>query len=126
MCCLGRYNTSEHSPLTSPLLDSAALRVFSVFDLNPYKPPIFPQYAKFSGFCETMTTITIKGHEFTPLLARDSFGRRAVQYKNNLIKTLSQIGVPSDDVIVDIEPVAIKNVPASATWYAEGYRMHYS
>ena len=73
-----------------------------------------------------MTTITIKGYTFKPLLARDSFGRRAVQYKNTLITTLSKIGVANDDVIVDIEPVAIRNVPASATWYADGYRMHYS
>lgn len=73
-----------------------------------------------------MTTITIKGYTFKPLLARDSFGRRAVQYKNALITTLSKLGVANDDVIVDLEPVAIKNLPASATWYAEGYRMHYS
>ncbi len=49
-----------------------------------------------------------------------------MQYKNNIIETLSQIDVPSDDIDLDIEPVAIKNVPASVTWYADGYRMYYS
>ena len=73
-----------------------------------------------------MATISIKGHEFNAVLARDSYGRRAVQYKNNILSVLSKIDVASDDVIIDIDPVAIKNMRASATWYAEGYRMYYS
>src|SRR3989344_9313308 len=73
-----------------------------------------------------MVLITIKGHEFNALLARDSYGRRALQYKNNIISALSKIDVASDDVNIDIEPVAIKNMRASATWYADGYRMYYS
>lgn len=70
--------------------------------------------------------ITIKGHEFPALLVRDSYSRRALQYKNNIISTLGEIGVTDDDIDIEIEPVAIKNVPASVTWYAEGYRMYYS
>lgn len=78
-------------------------------------------------FCfEPMATITIKGHTFTEVLARDSYSRRAVQYTNKIISALSKIDVGEDDVIIEIEPVAIKSVPASATWYAEGYRMYYS
>src|SRR3989344_8306621 len=73
-----------------------------------------------------MPLLTIKGHEFNALLVRDSYSRRALQYKNNIIDTLGKIGVTSDDIDLDIEPVAIKNVPASVTWYAEGYRMYYS
>ena len=73
-----------------------------------------------------MTTITIKGHEFTSVLARDSFGRRALQYKNNIITVLSKLDLTDDDIIIDLEPVAIKQVAASATWYFEGYRMYYS
>ncbi len=73
-----------------------------------------------------MTTITIKGHEFEAVLAHDSFGRRAVQYKNKIINALSKIGLIADDTIIDLEPIAIKNVQASATWYTEGYRMYYS
>ncbi len=73
-----------------------------------------------------MATIKIKGHEFKDVLAKDSFGRRALQYKNRIISTLKKIGLTDDDVILDLEPVAIKNVQASATWYCEGYRMYYS
>lgn len=73
-----------------------------------------------------METIRIKGHEFRALLAKDSFGRRALQYKNKIITELRKIGIVSDDVIIDLEPMAIKNIPASATWYCDGYRMYYS
>ena len=73
-----------------------------------------------------MATINIKGHEFNAIIAKDSYDRRALQYKNNIIKVLSKIGLTSDDVIIEIEPFAIRNVPASAKWYAEGYRMYYS
>jgi hypothetical protein len=73
-----------------------------------------------------MTTITIKGHEFEAVLAHDSFGRRALQYKNKIITALSKIGLEADDTIIDVEPIAIKNIQASATWYTEGYRMYYS
>lgn len=73
-----------------------------------------------------MANLTIKGHVFKEVLARDSYVRRALQYKNNILKTLSKIGVVSDDVEIEIEPVANKNVPASATWYIDGYRMYYS
>lgn len=73
-----------------------------------------------------MTTITIKGHHFTAVAARDSFGRRALQYKNNIISVLGKLGLTDDDIIIDLEPVAIKNAAASATWYLEGYRMYYS
>ncbi len=73
-----------------------------------------------------MTSITIKGHHFTAVVARDSFGRRALQYKNNIISVLGKLGLTDDDIIIDLEPVAIKNVAASATWYLEGYRMYYS
>ena len=73
-----------------------------------------------------MTDIKIKGHEFKILHVKDAFGRRALQYKNNIINELSRIDVISDDVVIDIEPVAMKNLPASATWYVDGYRMYYS
>ena len=73
-----------------------------------------------------MQLLTIKGHEFHAMLVRDSYSRRAIQYKNNIVDTLGKIGVTSDDIGLEIEPVAIKNVPASVTWYAEGYRMYYS
>jgi hypothetical protein len=73
-----------------------------------------------------MTTITVKGHTFAAVHIRDSFWRRALHYKNNIISILGKLDLTDDDIIIDIEPVAIKNVPASATWYYDGYRMYYS
>lgn len=73
-----------------------------------------------------MTTVTLKGYEFNALVVKDSFSRRAVQYKNNIINSLNKIGVKADDVYIDLEPMVMRNLPASATWYMEGYRLYYS
>jgi len=73
-----------------------------------------------------MTTIAVKGHTFTAVFAKDSYNRRALQYKNKIISILNKIGVMGDDVIIDLEPSAMKNTQASATWYSEGYRLYYS
>lgn len=73
-----------------------------------------------------MECITIKGREFKVVLARDSFGRRALQYKNRIVSALNKIGIVEDDIIIDLEPIAMKNVQASATWYIEGYQLYYS
>jgi hypothetical protein len=73
-----------------------------------------------------MAIINIKGHEFNALVAQDSHSRRALKYKNNLILVLGKIGVIKDDIIIDLEPVAIKNIMASAEWYYDGYKMYYS
>jgi len=70
--------------------------------------------------------VEIKGYEFNAIAIRDSFNRRAQKFKNNIIENLRAIGVPSDDVIIDLEPVAIKRLPASATWYIDGSHCHYS
>ena len=73
-----------------------------------------------------MTKLNIKGHEFDAVIARDSFNRRSVQYANKIIDTLRKIGLTEDDVDIPIEAVAIKKAPAFATWYFEGYHLHYS
>ena len=73
-----------------------------------------------------MTKLKIKGHEFTAVIAKDSFHRRAVQYRNKIIDTLRKIGLTEDDVDIEVEAAAMKKAPASATWFFEGYRMHYS
>src|SRR3989344_5886662 len=57
-----------------------------------------------------MTTIAVKGHTFTAVFAKDSYNRRALQYKNKIISILNKIGVMGDDVIIDLEPSAKKNV----------------
>ena len=73
-----------------------------------------------------MVLLKIKGYEFNALPIRDSFTRRAQRFYNKVINSLRSIGVTEDDITIDLEPVAIKKLPASITWYFEGYRLHYS
>ncbi|MCF7866872.1 DnaJ domain-containing protein [Candidatus Woesearchaeota archaeon] len=73
-----------------------------------------------------MTLTKIKGHEFNVLNIRDSHSRRAQRFKNNIIESLKMIGLTEDDIDIELEPVAIKNLPASASWYVEGMHLHYT
>src|SRR3989344_8135527 len=73
-----------------------------------------------------MAKVKIKGHDFEAVIARDSFNRRAVQYANKIIDILRKIGLTEDDIDIPIEAAAMKKAPASATWYFEGYHLHYS
>ena len=73
-----------------------------------------------------MTKLKIKGHEFNAVIARDSFHRRAVQYRNLIINTLRKLGLTEDDADIPLEPAANKKAPASASWYFDGYHLHYS
>ena len=73
-----------------------------------------------------MAVITVKGHEFDVTIVKDSFSRRAVQFKNNIIHTLKKIGLTEDDMDIQLEACAFKKAPASVTWYFDGYRMYYS
>ena len=70
--------------------------------------------------------IKIKGYEFNAMSVRDSFNRRALKFKNNIITHLRAIGVSPDDVDIELEPLAMKRFPASASWYFEGYNLHFS
>ena len=73
-----------------------------------------------------MATIRIKGHEFNAINIRDSPNRRAQRFKNNIISNLRAIGLTEDDIDIDLEPIAIRKVPASASWYVDGFHLHYS
>ncbi len=73
-----------------------------------------------------MAMIKVKGHEFNALVIKDSSSRRALQFKNNIIATLRQIGVTEDDIDVPLERIAIKRCPATISWYASGYYLHYT
>ena len=73
-----------------------------------------------------MAIIKVKGHEFAALTIKDSFDRRALQYKNKIITNLRKIGLTEDDIEVDLENVAIKNAPASVWWYFGRHYLHYS
>ena len=73
-----------------------------------------------------MITIKVKGHEFEAYVVKDSFSRRAVQFRNNIIHSLKKLGLSENFFDVQLEPSAFKNAPASARWYFEGRNMYYS
>ena len=64
-----------------------------------------------------MTTINVKGHEFAAMSIKDSFDRRALQYKNKIIAALRKIGLTEDDIDIELEAVAAKTAPASAALF---------
>ena len=73
-----------------------------------------------------MANITVKGHEFKEPLIRDSFDRRALQFKNSIITLLKKIGIAEDDINVELPPMAFRRGRASASWYLEGQHLYYS
>lgn len=70
--------------------------------------------------------VKIKGHEIGSVVVKDASNRRAIQFKNNIIKVLKKIGVIEDDINIPLERIAIKKAKASVTWYISDHRMHYS
>lgn len=70
--------------------------------------------------------VNIKGHEITPIVVRDSYNRRAQQYTNKIIAALRRLDLTEDDIDVSMQAMPIKKIEASASWYFEGYHMHYS
>jgi hypothetical protein len=73
-----------------------------------------------------MARISVKGHELNQLLIRDSYDRRAVQFKNTIIESLRKIGVVEDDVDVVLQKVARLKGHAVASWYYDGRNMYFS
>ncbi len=43
-----------------------------------------------------------------------------------IVATLKLTGVPESQTDIELEPFALKNKPASATWYYDGHRMYLS
>jgi len=73
-----------------------------------------------------MVKISVKGHEIEAMVIKDSFSRRAVQYKNNIIASLSKIGLTVDDVHLDLEANCVKKASAFVSWYFDRQHLHYS
>lgn len=70
--------------------------------------------------------IKVKGYEFNAFIAKDSFDRRAILFRNNIIESLGKLGLTDDDIDVKVEVVAYKRAPASASWYMDGHNLYYS
>jgi len=73
-----------------------------------------------------MAILKVKGYEFNAFVAKDSFDRRAILFRNNIIESLGKLGLTEDDIDVKMEVVAFKRAPASALWYMDGHRLYYS
>jgi hypothetical protein len=70
--------------------------------------------------------VIVKGHEFKEMLIRDSYDRRAILFKNNIIESLKKIGVIEDDIEVSLQKVARLQGSAAAGWYFDGRNMYFS
>ncbi|MCF7860943.1 J domain-containing protein [Candidatus Woesearchaeota archaeon] len=70
--------------------------------------------------------VTIKGHEFRDIKVRDSYSRRAQQYKNKIISALRVFRLDEDDIEIPMEQIAMKNVAASVTFYLWDEHLYYS
>ncbi|MDP3990355.1 MAG: J domain-containing protein [archaeon] len=73
-----------------------------------------------------MARITVKGHEFNELLVRDSYDRRALLYRNNIVESLKKAGIIEDDIDVPVQKVARLRGHASASWYFDDRYMYFS
>src|SRR3989338_4627305 len=73
-----------------------------------------------------MARITGRGHEFNELIIKDSYDRRAVQFKNNILATLQKIGLTEDEVDIPLQKNARQKGMAVASWYFEGRNMSFS
>lgn len=77
-------------------------------------------------FVVNMAKIKVKGHEFVALDVKDSFNRRALQFKNNIVTSLCRLGITVEDIDIEVEPNAIKKAPASVSWYLDKQHLYYS
>ena len=70
--------------------------------------------------------LTIKGFEIQEYKLQGSANRRAVMYKNTIVATLKKVGVPEDDIEIDLIPIAIQRKPAAVAWYFEDTHLYFS
>lgn len=73
-----------------------------------------------------MPNLKIKGYEFNAFIAKDSFDRRAILFRNNILESLGKLGLTEDDIDIKMEVVAFKRAQASASWYIDGHHLYYS
>jgi len=73
-----------------------------------------------------MARIIVSGHEFNELIVRDSYDRRAVLFRNNIIQALKKVGVTDDDIEVELPKVARLKGNAVAAWYFDDRHMYFS
>ena len=70
--------------------------------------------------------IIVKGFEIAEHKIQGSSSRRSVMYKNSIIATLKKIGVPEDDVNIELIPIPIQRKAAAVSWYYENTHLYFS
>jgi hypothetical protein len=73
-----------------------------------------------------MKIIKVKGYEVKLITVKDSFTRKALLFKNNIISNLKKLGLTEDDIEVHMEQITIRKAKASVEWYINGHRLYYS
>ncbi|MFA5125867.1 MAG: J domain-containing protein [archaeon] len=72
-----------------------------------------------------MEKLKIKGHDIPFASAKDSYNRRALQYKNRIINSLEKLGAQRDDVELELDGYCGREAKANVTWFFKGNRMYY-
>lgn len=73
-----------------------------------------------------MPTITVRRHSISSLNTKSVSQRKIVQISNQIVATLSHLGVHEDDVEVQQERIAIKRCPAEVFFWVDGQHCHFS
>lgn len=70
--------------------------------------------------------LKVRGYDIKHPVIKDSFSRRAMNFKNSIIETLGVLGVEPHQIDIELPTIPIKNAPASVNWYFSGHRLYYS
>ena len=84
-----------------------------------------PLYEYFQ-IIKIMTMIKAKGNEFNLPNVKDSFNRRAAQFRQSIIDNLRNNELAEGYIEVSEQAYALKKAKASALWYFNGHRLYYS
>lgn len=70
--------------------------------------------------------VRIKGYDFKEIKIRDSYNRRALQFKNKIINLLKNFGLNEDQVDIPLETNSLKKAQAQVSWYLWDHHLFYS
>ncbi len=73
-----------------------------------------------------ITTTRLRGHAIEVPAIRDSFSRRATQFRNKILLAFKNAGIPPDNVDIPEERAPMRKIAAEVSWYALGSYCHYS
>ena len=61
--------------------------------------------------------VKIKGYDFKQIAIHNSYNRKALQYKNNIINELKVFGLTKYDIEIPLEIIAMRKAQASTSWW---------